>query len=84
MPKRTFQPNRRHRVKTHGFRARMKTKAGAAVLSRRRPQARCSERRLPRLTLPYRRERASRTLPSRSGMRMKPPRFRIKHSPAKP
>ena len=36
MPKRTFQPNRRHRVKTHGFRARMKSKAGAAVLSRRR------------------------------------------------
>jgi large subunit ribosomal protein L34 len=36
MPKRTFQPNRRRRVKTHGFRARMKSGAGAAVLSRRR------------------------------------------------
>ena len=35
MPKRTFQPNRRHRAKTHGFLSRMKTKAGAAVINRR-------------------------------------------------
>ncbi len=28
MPKCTFQPNRRHRAKVHGFRARMKTKSG--------------------------------------------------------
>jgi large subunit ribosomal protein L34 len=38
MPKRTFQPNRRHRAKTHGFLSRMK--AGAAVLNRRRAKGR--------------------------------------------
>jgi len=50
MPKRTFQPNRRHRSKTHGFLTRMKTKAGRAVISRRRakgPQAGVGKARLP-------------------------------------
>ncbi|MCH7598411.1 MAG: 50S ribosomal protein L34 [Myxococcales bacterium] len=38
--KRTYQPSRICRKRTHGFRARMKTSAGCTIIKRRRTKGR--------------------------------------------
>jgi len=42
MPKRTYQPKKRKRAKTHGFKSRTKTASGKKVLLRRRRKGRAS------------------------------------------
>jgi len=49
MTVRTYQPKKRHRARTHGFRARMATPGGRKVLNARRRKGRRNIALKPRL-----------------------------------
>jgi large subunit ribosomal protein L34 len=49
MTVRTYQPKKRHRARTHGFRARMATSGGRNVLKARRRKGRRNIALKPRL-----------------------------------
>lgn len=40
MAKRTYQPKKRKRAKTHGFRSRMKSASGRRIITKRRRKGR--------------------------------------------
>ncbi|NDJ78272.1 MAG: 50S ribosomal protein L34 [Chloroflexi bacterium] len=40
MPKRTYQPKKRRRVRVHGFRKRMRSRGGRGVIKSRRAKGR--------------------------------------------